>query len=86
MSNGATFDQVKQLHMDYMSIFETEAGKRVMANLQAVGFHKKPTFNENDRLHAYQEGMRAVLLHIETMVTMDLEKMEEQMKQQQEGA
>lgn len=74
-------EKLKQLQLDYQHAFGDEAGKKVLADLQSKCFARKPTFDKDERLHAYQEGMRAVILNIETMLSLDIDKLEKRIKE-----
>ncbi len=60
----------KQLKKHYMDIFNTDAGQAVLKDLQSRCFkyattNTSPVASINDN----NEGMRQVLLHIETMMS-----------------
>ena len=74
-------EQLKQLQLDYKTIFESEAGQRVYKALIQKCYGKKTTFDVNERQHAFNEGVRAVLLDIDTMLSLDIEAMEKTQKE-----
>lgn len=76
------FDSLKQLQLDYKTTFESEVGQRVLKDLEIKCFGNKVTFDKDHAQHAFNEGARAVLLHLKTMLSLDIEAME---KQQQEN-
>jgi hypothetical protein len=78
-----SMEKLKQLQLDYQHAFGDEAGKKVLADLGRQCFEKKPTFDKNDRVHAMRDGMRAVLLHIQTMLLLDINELEKQLKERE---
>lgn len=69
--------RLKGLREDYKKTFETEEGKRVLADLSKTGFFKSTTFAPNDAMTmAFQEGLRAFYLHIITILEMDIDELE----------
>jgi hypothetical protein len=77
-------EKLKQLQLDYQHAFGDEAGKRVLADLSQHCYDKKPTFDKDDRVHAMREGMRAVLLHILTMLSLNVNELEKQLKERED--
>ena len=69
--------KVKGIKEDYRKVFSTEEGKRVLADLERIGFFNTITFVPNDPYAmAFNEGNRAFLLHIKTILDMDLETLQ----------
>jgi hypothetical protein len=64
------YKEERQLRIDYMQTFGTEAAARVLADLQKRCFKRHTTFvpGEPDT-SANNEGKRQMLLHIETMMS-----------------
>jgi len=77
-------EEYKQLKQDYLDVFSSEKGKRVFEDLASKCFLKKTTFDENPYKHAHNEGKRCVLLHIQTMQELDLDKLQKQLEKQGE--
>jgi hypothetical protein len=74
-------ENLKQKQSDYKKVFNSEEGKRVLKDLQSIGFFSRSTINENSNKMAYNEGMRAILLHIETMRNYDFENLKKHMEE-----
>ena len=69
--------KLKSLREDYNKIFNSEEGKRVMADLENTGFYNTTTFVSKDEMATvYNEGLRSFLLHIKTIKDMPLEALE----------
>lgn len=79
------FDTLRQLQLDYQRLFGTENGKRVLADLESKCFGNKVTFDKDDRIHAFQEGMRAVLLHLKTMLSLNIDELEKKQKENEDN-
>ena len=65
---------LKQKKEDYLATFSTDAGKRVLKDLEHVCFINRSTFPKSaDALSlALHEGMRFVAVHIKNMMDFDL--------------
>jgi len=68
--------KIKSIQEDYRKIFSTEEGKRVLAHMEGIGFFKTTTFINEGLSMAFNEGNRAFLLHIKTILDMDIETLE----------
>lgn len=69
--------KLKGLRADYKKVFETEEGKRVMADFENTGFYRTTTFVPQDEMATmYNEGLRSFVLHIKTIMSMDIEVLE----------
>jgi len=68
--------KIKSIQEDYRKIFSTEEGKRVLAHMEGIGFFKTTTFINDGLSMAFNEGNRAFLLHIKTILDMDLETLQ----------
>jgi hypothetical protein len=66
-------DRIKGIQEDYRKVFSTEEGKRVLKDLEKIGFFNTTTFNNDAIAMAFNEGNRAFLLHIKTILDMDIE-------------
>ena len=66
--------EIEQMKKDYLATFSTEAGKKVLNNLENVCFIHKTTFAKGDSYAmALHEGMRFVVVHINNMMNMNIE-------------
>jgi len=86
LDNGRTevsdsVDKQKQLYLDYQSVFATEAGIRVLEDLKVKGYEKTTTYHQDARQHAFTEGGRAFLLDLLNMLSVDVTKLEQQQKE-----
>lgn len=68
--------KLKAMRENYIKTFDTEEGKKVLLDLASVCRFKEPTFNKDPYITAFQEGLRAVYLHIITIREMDIEQLE----------
>lgn len=59
--------QNKQLKADYRAAFSTVAGQRVLDDLSKRCFVRQSTFKGDCNITIFNEGKRAVFLHIQTM-------------------
>ena len=69
-------EKLKGRRTDYKKTFETEEGKRVLKDLEKVCMYRFTTFDKDSLTMAFQEGLRAVYLHITTIMDMDIEELE----------
>ena len=69
-------DKLKALRADYQKTFGSDEGKKVLADLEKVCMFKASTFDKEAPIMAFQEGLRAVYLHITTVMTLDIEALE----------
>lgn len=61
------------LVQDYLSVFESDEGKRVLLNLMDQGYLLKPTASpDGERASNLNEGKRELVLYIMDMVTYDV--------------
>lgn len=74
MDNNA--ERIKGLRSDYKKVFESEEGKHVLKDLEKVCLYRSTTFDKDALVMAFQEGLRAVYLHISTIMNMDVEELE----------
>ncbi len=68
--------KIKSIQEDYRKIFSTDEGKRVLNHMEGIGFFKTTTLTNDAILMAFNEGNRAFLLHIKTILDMDIETLE----------
>lgn len=69
-------ERIKGIRNDYKKVFESEEGKRVLADLEKVCMFKSTTFDKEPGVMAFQEGLRGVYLHIITIMNLDVEALE----------
>jgi len=71
--------EIKNLKLAYLHTFESEEGKKVLADLKRRCYYGTTTFTDNPALMAFNEGTRSIVLHILTMMNMDnINKKEEE--------
>ena len=68
----ANIEQLKLMQQAYNKVFQTKEGKEVLADLERVCFKNHTTAHELPHMTFFNEGQRAVLLHIETRMKMNL--------------
>ena len=69
MKHSDLIKRREQIKADYKYIFSTDQGKRVFEDLRRRCFMDNTTFVTPDPYFiAFNEGKRAVMLHIKTMV------------------
>lgn len=83
--NRKAIEDLKQKQSDYKKVFDSDAGKRVLDDLQRRGFLHTTTFAENELKMAYREGMRSMALHIKTMLEYDFEQVKKRIKEAENG-
>jgi hypothetical protein len=76
MAEENNSDKLKGRRNDYKKVFETEEGKKVLKDLEKVCMYRSTTFDKDALVMAFQEGLRAVYLHITTVMDMDIEELE----------
>lgn len=57
-------EKLVQLKKDYHEVFSSEAGKRVLEDLKKAGFFYQTTIHSDTNQLCFQEGQRALVLHI----------------------
>jgi hypothetical protein len=70
-----TIDTLKEMKQDYVDVFSSEKGKKVLEDLKRKCFFDKPTFSPDGMKMAFNEGKRAVVLHIMAMMTVNLDEL-----------
>jgi len=70
-------EKAEQLRKDYQNVFNSESGKRVLENLKKICFYYDTTINGTPHIMSFNEGQRAVILHIETKLKLTAEKLKE---------
>lgn len=69
-------EEVLKLQQAYSKCFSSEEGQIVKKDLEKVCFKNFTTISENSNMMAFNEGQRAVLLHIETRIKMNIKRKE----------
>lgn len=69
--------ELRKLQSAYKDIFEGTAGKIVLKDLKMLCHAKRTTYVPNSTDTVFNEGQRSVLLHIETMADIDVDKLKE---------
>ena len=70
--------KLKSLQQDYHKAFSSNEGKAVLEDLEKVCFMHTTTINDNPQITSFNEGMRAVMLHIKTRMRMDIHKLQKE--------
>ena len=78
-------DVLMQTQIDYRTAFGTEFGERVLKDLADRCCVKRPAFTGDPWAAVFNDGMRAVYLHIQTMIETDFAKLRELMKEVEAG-
>jgi len=68
-------EKAEQLQRDYKAVFGTEAGKRVLEDLKRWCHVLWPSFTGDPYETVFNEGKRAVYLHIQSMLELDVEEL-----------
>lgn len=63
-----------QLQAAYQQTFATPVGRQVLADLVAYCHGRKSTFDANERVHAFKEGQRDVLMRIQEFTCLSIEE------------
>ena len=74
--------EIKERKQMYLTVFDSAEGKKVLEDLSRLAFINRTTFNENPQKMAFHEGQRSIILHIQSMMKIDLEKTEAMIKKQ----
>jgi hypothetical protein len=71
--NEKQIAEIEQKKRDYSSVFSSETGKRVLADLENTCFINRTTFSAAEGRTLLNEGMRFVVVHIKNMMNMNIE-------------
>jgi len=82
VNEPSNIDKIKGIQEDYKTVFRSEEGKRVLAHLETMGFWNSTTISKDPNITAFNEGNRAFLLSIKTILNTDLEALAEMYKNQ----
>jgi hypothetical protein len=78
----STISSQKQLVFDVQRTFnETLEGQRIWQHLETVCFEKTTGFSQDPYVHAFNAGVRSVLLHLKTLKSIDPLKAEDRLKE-----
>ena len=61
-------EAIKQRHINYKLVFNTEQGEKVLKDLKDFCYYNKSTYTGNKDECIYKEGMRNVVLYILTQL------------------
>ena len=61
-------EKLKERKSNYKACFHTQAGQEVLKDLERVCYYNFTTFSKDPQELAYREGIRAVYLHIKSML------------------
>ena len=75
-------EKLRSLKTDYINTFSTENGKKVLEDLEARCFVNNTTFNGDVNQMIYSEGTRSIILHIKSMINMDIKKIKKRQEEQ----
>ena len=84
MSNKQGGDRRLATVSDYQRVFNSVEGRRVLRHLMKVHGFMQTSYNENPYATAFNEGGRNVVIQIMNKVRIDLNKLEKEIKEQQE--
>lgn len=84
-TQNTLINQIKERKQLYLDIFDSDKGKLLLEELSKTLFSKKTTYNDNPQRMAFNEGQRSVLLHIQNMMKVDVDKTIEAIKKQGES-
>ena len=76
-------NEIKQLQQDYHHVFGSEEGKRVLEDLKRRGFYYTTTFTGNTEGVLFNEGQRAMVTTIISILDTSLEDLEKLMAEQE---
>ncbi len=69
--------KIEELKKSYMATFNSESGKKVLADLEKKCHTKNTTFAGDANRMIFREGQRSIYLHIKSMMEMDIERLKE---------
>ena len=67
----------EQVRKDYQTVFNSEAGQRVLEDLKKVCFYYDTTLDVLPHVMAYREGTRNAIINIETKLKLTAVKVKE---------
>ncbi len=76
------FEELKKLKVDYLQLFNTDQGRRVLEDIKRSCCVYTSTYVKGDRESTFiNEGARRVVLAIENMMNMPVEQLAKDYKQ-----
>ncbi len=81
--NEEQMAKIEQLKRDYLATFNSETGKRVLADLKKKCFINKTTFSAIRDRTLLNEGMRFVVVNIENMMNMNIETLKKLIQEEE---
>ena len=72
-----TLDKMELLKQAYSEVFLTPNGQTVLEDLKRVAFFNSTTINQIPHIMGFNEGQRAVVLHIISRMNLDVLKLKE---------
>lgn len=66
--------QIVENQQLYQRVFDTDDGKRVLADLRKRCYMNATTYNDNHGRMSFSEGRRSIYIHIENLLEKDLKK------------
>lgn len=82
MDDKEHIEKLQALKTDYINTFSSESGKKVLKDLVDRCFVKNTTFAGDVNQMIFNEGTRSIILHIKSMIDLDIERI----KKRQESA
>ena len=79
----SNIQQIKELKQLYQNVFESPDGKKILDDLSRKCFINRTTLNESQIQMAFNEGQRSIVLHIQTMMRLDIDKIKEHLDKQE---
>jgi len=77
-------EKVVGIKQDYIDVFTSDAGKRVLDDLKKKAFFHKTTFTENPGRFARNEGQRSLVVSIDNTMSIDVKETEKSIRKQLE--
>jgi phenylacetate-coenzyme A ligase PaaK-like adenylate-forming protein len=75
-------NRVKERKQMYCNVFEEGEGKKILEELSNLAYIKKTTLDDNPQKMAFKEGQRSMVLHIQSMMAIDIDKTQKMAEQQ----
>jgi len=69
----AAIKRIEEKHGLYKRVFDSEDGKVLLADLERDCYLKSSLFSKDAMEMAFREGMRSIILHINSMRTLDID-------------
>lgn len=76
---------LKEMKQKYLNVFSGGDGKEILDALKRKAFFYRPAFvSGKPDQSAFNEGQRSIIIHIENMMTIDIDATSKLMEQQKE--